>query len=67
MANRGGYSWKRATGVSKAKGNLSRTTGIPTTKSGRQRKVGAAMSTGCLIPILAVLAIIVLTLTSISM
>ena len=35
MANRGGYSWKRATGVSKAKGNLSRTTGIPTTKSGR--------------------------------
>ena len=67
MANRGGYSWKRATGVSKAKGNLSRTTGIPTTKSGRQRKAGAAMSTGCLIPILAVLVIIVLTLTSISM
>ncbi len=67
MANRGGYSWKRATGVSKAKSNLSRATGVPTTKSGRQRKAGAAMSTRCLITILAVLAIIVLTLTSISM
>lgn len=38
MANRGGYSWKRATGVSKAKGNLLRTTGIPTTKSGRHAR-----------------------------
>lgn len=66
MANRGGYSWKRATGVSKAKSNLSRTTGIPTTKSGRQRKVGAAMSTGCLIRILATLAIVVFIFTVIS-
>ncbi len=67
MSNRGGYSWKRATGISKAKSNLSRATGVPTTKSGRQRKAGAAMTTGCLIPILAVLAIIVLILTAISM
>lgn len=66
MANRGGYSWKRATGVSKAKSNLSRTTGIPATKSGRQRKVGAAMSTGCLIQILATLAIVVFIFTVIS-
>ena len=66
MANRGGYSWKRATGVSKAKSNLSRATGVPTTKSGRQRKAGAAVSTGCLIPILAVSAIIAIAFATIS-
>lgn len=62
MANKGGFSWKRATGISKAKSNFSRSTGIPTTKSGRQRKAGAAMTTGCLIPILVVLGIILLVL-----
>ena len=46
MANKGGYSWKRATGVTKAKSDFARSTGIPTTKSGRQRKAGAAMATG---------------------
>lgn len=46
MANRGGFSWKRATGISAAKSKISRATGIPLTKSGRQRKVGKAM--GCL-------------------
>ena len=62
MANRGGFSWKRATGVSRAKSNFSRSTGIPTSKSGRQRKVGAAMTSGCFIPVLAVLGLIVLIL-----
>lgn len=61
MANKGGYSWKRATGVTKAKSDFARSTGIPTTKSGRQRKAGA-MATGCLIPILVVLGIILLIL-----
>lgn len=62
MANKGGFSWKRATGISKAKSNFSRSTGIPTTKSGRQRKAGAAMTTGCLIPILVVFGIVLLVL-----
>jgi hypothetical protein len=36
----GGFSWKRAIGLSAAKARLSRRIGIPLTKSGRQRKVG---------------------------
>lgn len=52
---RGGWSWKRATGVTKAKQSLSRKTGVPLTKSGRQRKVGKAMS-GCLTMALIALA-----------
>lgn len=39
--NLGGFSWKRATGVTRVKQNISRATGIPLTKSGRQRKFGA--------------------------
>jgi hypothetical protein len=38
--NRGGFSWKRALGVTNAKRKVSRAIGIPLTKSGRQRKVG---------------------------
>lgn len=34
------FSWKRALGVTKAKRRVAKATGIPTTKSGRQRKVG---------------------------
>jgi hypothetical protein len=47
LANKGGFSWKRLTGVTRVKQNISRKTGIPMTKSGRQRKVGAAMTKGC--------------------
>ena len=51
--NKGGFSWKRATGVTRAKSKVSRTTGIPLTKSGRQRKVGKAVTGGgCLVPVL---------------
>jgi hypothetical protein len=39
--NKGGWSWKRQFGVSNAKRRVSRATGIPWSKSGRQRKVGA--------------------------
>jgi len=45
--NRGGFSWKRLLGISAAKSRLSRKIGIPLTRSGRQRKAGAAM--GCLV------------------
>lgn len=34
------FSWKRALGITSAKRKISKATGIPTTKSGRQRKVG---------------------------
>ena len=37
----GGWSWKRQFGVTSAKRRVSRATGIPWTRSGRQRKVGA--------------------------
>ena len=43
--NRGGFSWSRFLGISAAKARVSRQIGIPLTRSGRQRKLGAAM--GC--------------------
>jgi hypothetical protein len=39
--NRGGFSWNRFLGITNAKRKVSGATGIPWTKSGRQRKVGA--------------------------
>ncbi len=39
----GGFSWKRAVGISAAKAKISRSIGIPLTKGGRQRKFGAAL------------------------
>ena len=38
--NKGGFSWKRFTGVSRVKSKISRSTGIPLTRSGRQIKIG---------------------------
>jgi hypothetical protein len=37
------FSWKRALGITAAKQNFARQTGIPTTKQGMQRKVGASL------------------------
>ena len=34
------FSWKRALGVTKVKRAVAKKTGIPTTKNGRQAKVG---------------------------
>jgi len=48
--NKGGFSWKRALGVTRAKTRLSRQIGIPLTRSGRERKVGRAVTGGgCLL------------------
>lgn len=47
------FSWKRATGISGMKGKIARKTGIPTTRSGRRRKVGWAA--GCLVMIVIML------------
>lgn len=33
------FSWRRALGITKAKRKLSKATGIPTTKSGRKKKL----------------------------
>jgi hypothetical protein len=56
--NKGGFSWKRFTGVSAAKSRIARATGIPTTRSGRQRKIGRAVTGGgCLIAAIGFLAI----------
>ncbi|MDE5874836.1 MAG: hypothetical protein K2H15_04240 [Muribaculaceae bacterium] len=37
------FSWKRALGVTKAKREISRATGIPTTRAGLERKIGNAV------------------------
>ena len=56
--NLGGFSWKRAIGLSAAKARLSRRIGIPLTKSGRQRKLGKLVSGGgCLVVLAAVVVI----------
>jgi hypothetical protein len=34
------WSWKRATGISALRGKIARATGVPTTRAGRQRKIG---------------------------
>lgn len=45
------FSAKRAFGVTSAKRTIASKTGIPTTKSGMQRKVGRAVTGGgCLVP-----------------
>lgn len=44
--NKGGFSLKRLVGVSAVKTKIARTTGIPTTKSGRQQKVGRIITKG---------------------
>jgi hypothetical protein len=37
------FSWRRAVGITRAKQRIARATGIPTTKSGRQRKLGRSI------------------------
>ncbi len=49
------FSLNRALGITRAKQRLSRSTGIPLTKAGRQRKIGKLVTGGgCLVPTLAV-------------
>ena len=42
------FSWKRAFGVTEAKREFSRKTGIPTSKAGLERKIGKAIIKGLL-------------------
>jgi hypothetical protein len=63
MANRGGFSWKRAVGITRAKQRVSRATGIPWTRSGRQRKLGRMVGCGCVVfPALSLLLVTVIAL-----
>lgn len=62
--NRGGFSWKRLLGVSAAKSRISRRIGIPLTRSGRQRKMGAAMGCTVLVLPIALLGLAVASLVS---
>ena len=59
------FSWRRALGVTAAKQRFARATGIPTTRSGRQQKLGRMMyrAAGCLIPVIAVLTLAVLAVS----
>ncbi|MEN5059318.1 hypothetical protein [Luteimonas sp. TWI1416] len=54
-------SWNKVLGVTKAKRDFARMTGIPTTRSGRQAKLGRAM--GCSV-VLAAGAGVVLVLVA---
>ena len=57
--NKGGFSWKRLIGVTRIKQKISRATGVPLTKSGRQRKLGGMIygGKGCLVTILLFLGL----------
>ena len=37
------FSWKRALGITQAKRDFARATGIPTTRAGLERKIGNAV------------------------
>lgn len=37
------FSWKRAVGVTKVKRQIARATGIPTSRRGLERKIGAVI------------------------
>lgn len=37
------FSWRRALGITKAKREFTKSTGIPTTKSGIERKIGSVI------------------------
>lgn len=52
------FSAKRALGVTAAKRKIAKATGIPTTKQGRQAKIGRmATGSGCLLPVIVVFLI----------
>jgi hypothetical protein len=57
--NRGGFSWNRALGITREKQRIARKTGIPLTKSGRERKVGRMVTGGCVVLPSLLLAILV--------
>ncbi|MPZ70964.1 MAG: hypothetical protein GEU71_15785 [Actinobacteria bacterium] len=58
--NKGGFSWKRLSGISAAKSRVSRKTGVPLSRSGRNQKIGRmATGGGCVIQL--VLGLVAIT------
>jgi hypothetical protein len=58
------FSWKRALGITRAKQRFARMTGIPTTKAGRQRKIGGALTGGgCLFPVVFTAGVLICLLS----
>lgn len=57
------FLWKRVLGITTARGRITRATGIPTTRQGRQRKMGRAMSYGMLVVGLVVIVALSLSMT----
>ncbi len=53
------FSWKRATGISRMKSQLSRATGVPLTKRGRQLKMKRMLKSGSGCAVVVVLSLIV--------
>lgn len=54
------FSLNRALGITKAKQRFARATGIPTTKSGRQRKIGRLVTGGgCLLRVVSIVLLVV--------
>lgn len=57
--NKGGFSWKRLVGITRVKQNFARKTGIPTTKSGLERKIGGMiLGKGCLVIIIGAVVVV---------
>ena len=46
--NRGGFSWKTFLGITNAKRQISRKTGIPMSKTGLEAKIGRTVLNGIL-------------------
>ena len=40
-------SWKRTLGITNARRKIAKATGIPTTRAGRQQKLGRTVAKGC--------------------
>ena len=64
--NSGGFSWKRFTGMSAAKSRISRSIGIPLTKSGREQKIGRIFTGGGCLVIVCIGAFLALAVPAIA-
>jgi hypothetical protein len=49
------FSWKRALGISAAKGRISRSIGVPLTRSGRRQKLGRMVESGSIVVVVAMI------------
>lgn len=58
--NKGGFSWNRLLGITALKSKISRTIGVPFTRSGRQSKLGATI--GCITMLAAIVIVMAATM-----